>query len=694
MADEVAALGHNFGEWVVTKEPTEATKGEKRRDCANCDHFETDVVAELAHDHSRWEQTTLTAVAPTCTTTGLTEGKKCSGCGETLVVQQSVPAMGHDYNAVVTAPTCTAKGYTTYTCDCGDSYVADEVAALGHTEVVDVAISATCTTTGLTEGKHCSVCDTVIIAQSTVAAKGHTEVIDQAVAPTCTETGLTEGKHCSECNTVLKAQETVFTLNHEISHHNALEPTCTEAGWNTYDSCLNCDYTTYSAILALGHNFINRECTRCKELEPSDILEYKSNGDGTCYVSGTENRAEPYIIIPRFSPSGDKVIGIGSSAFSYYIRLENIVIPETVTYIENSAFYNCSALKSITLPSSLTRIGNNAFTNCLGLTTIVIPNSVLSIGVGAFEGCSNLEKLTLPFIGETRSADLNFNLGFLFGWLNDNATEVPLSLKTVIVTDAHTIGYGAFSDCSGIENIIISNTVTTIQEEAFKNCTALKNLSLGNGVVNIARAAFDGCNNLNYTYFDNAKYLGNDMNPHLVLVAATNTEISSCQINSNTKIIFELAFSNCTKLQSVSLPTGIVTIGTRALQNCSSIKSITIPGSVLIIGVNAFSGCTNLESVIINDGVTTIGGGAFYFCTKLKTVILPSSVESIEGRAFDYTNLNTIYYVGSLNDWNTKVEINADNSYFNSATVYYYSKTQPTVSGNYWHYINGIPTKW
>ena len=113
------------------------------------------------------------AVAPTCTATGLTEGKHCSVCNEVLVAQSEVAALGHSHSATVTAPTCTAAGYTTYTCSCGDSYTGDEVAALGHTEAVDAAVAPTCTATGLTEGKHCSVCNEVLVAQSEVAALGH-----------------------------------------------------------------------------------------------------------------------------------------------------------------------------------------------------------------------------------------------------------------------------------------------------------------------------------------------------------------------------------------------------------------------------------------------------------------------------------------------------------------------------------------
>lgn len=89
--------------------------------------------------------------------------------------------------------------------------------AIPHTEAVDKAVEPTCTETGLTEGKHCSVCGEVLVEQKVVPAKGHTEVVDKAVEPTCTKTGLTEGKHCSVCSAVLVEQEVVPALGFTVS---------------------------------------------------------------------------------------------------------------------------------------------------------------------------------------------------------------------------------------------------------------------------------------------------------------------------------------------------------------------------------------------------------------------------------------------------------------------------------------------
>ena len=109
------------------------------------------------------------------TTGGTTTGGTTTGGTTTGGTTTGGTTTEHSYDAVVTAPTCTEEGYTTYTCSiCGDTYIEDKVPATGHTEVTDDAVAPKCTETGLTEGKHCSVCDEVLIAQTEVPAAGHT----------------------------------------------------------------------------------------------------------------------------------------------------------------------------------------------------------------------------------------------------------------------------------------------------------------------------------------------------------------------------------------------------------------------------------------------------------------------------------------------------------------------------------------
>ena len=180
----------------------------------------------------------------------------------------------------MTAPTCTDEGYTTYTCSvCNDSYVADKVAALGHSKRTVNGKAPTCTESGLTDGAVCAVCGETLVAQTTIPASGHTDLdgnyvcdvceedlctnhseeVLPAKAPTCTESGLTEGKKCSVCGDILKAQETVPALGHSYNAE-VTDPTCTEAGYTTYTCSVCADTYVADEVPALGHSY-NAEVT-------------------------------------------------------------------------------------------------------------------------------------------------------------------------------------------------------------------------------------------------------------------------------------------------------------------------------------------------------------------------------------------------------------------------------------------------
>ena len=158
----------------------------------------------------------------------------------------------HSYQAIITEPTCTEQGFTTYICSgCGNSYTDNYV------------------------------------------APRHSIVIDEFVAPTCTEPGLTEGSHCSVCGEIISAQE-VIEPHHTYSKILALS-TCTQRGYVAYmcEACGNSYVEKY--FDKVSHSFIEGEryCVYgCGTVNPDFECEHnwvvKSRTPATCLSSGKE----------------------------------------------------------------------------------------------------------------------------------------------------------------------------------------------------------------------------------------------------------------------------------------------------------------------------------------------------------------------------------------------------------------------
>ena len=195
------ATGHSYGNSVVTKQPTCTSEGTAIKTCTKCNATVTETIPKTSHKYAN------TVVAPTCTTDGYTL-HKCSVCG-TSYKDSTTKATGHSYgNSVVTKqPTCTSEGTAIKTCTKCNATVTEKLPAKGHTAVTDKGYPATCTTAGKTDGSHCSVCNTVIKAQTVINATGHKSsgwIVDKAAS-----IGVKGSKHkeCTVCKKVLETAE-------------------------------------------------------------------------------------------------------------------------------------------------------------------------------------------------------------------------------------------------------------------------------------------------------------------------------------------------------------------------------------------------------------------------------------------------------------------------------------------------------
>ena len=272
----IEATGHNMTKTAAKAATCTEAGNSEYYTCSACGKYFSDAKGENEIAKDSWiieatghDMTKTEAKAATCTEAGNSEYYTCSGCGkyfsdakgENEIAKDSwiIKALGHvEVKDAAKAATCTEKGLTegSHCSRCNTVLKAQtETPALGHVEVKDAAKAATCTETGLTEGVHCSRCNTVLKAQTETPALGHVEVKDAAKAATCTETGLTEGVHCSRCNTVLKAQTETPALGHVEVKDAAKAATCTETGLTEGVHCSRCNAVlkAQTETPALGH---------------------------------------------------------------------------------------------------------------------------------------------------------------------------------------------------------------------------------------------------------------------------------------------------------------------------------------------------------------------------------------------------------------------------------------------------------
>ena len=653
---EIPATGHKFNVTVI--DPTCTKGGYTLYEC-HCGYSEIkDPTAALEHNLGAWYIVTDS----TCTALG-TERKDCTRCD--YYELRDIPMKEHSYVPNVTAPTCTEKGYTTYTCKCGDTYIDDYVDALGHTEVIDEAVPPTCTSTGLTEGKHCSVCGVILIEQIVVPVKAH-DFGDWIILEKATydKDGIKERLcHCGEKEAItyklIPSEGLNLTLNSDGQSYSVRIGNCTDTDIvlpNTYNGLpvtnipeyafYNCKTLTSITIPNFVTNIGNgafADCTSLSEMiiESSVQTTIRNTAFDNCNSLSTIiiRGNVPYYYfknLPNLTTVvlDDGVVQVGedhysSNTFKDCASLTNVTISNTVTFIGWEAFSNCTALTSVTIPDSVVVIGSSAFHNCTSLENIVIPNSVIKIQGGAFANCTSLTDITLP-------------------------------------NSLVDIGGNAFWSCSGLTNIVIPDSVANIGDNAFMGCTGLTSVTIGKSATTVRGTPFNGCTSLETLIFEG------DVSSYFPYPQNLSTVI----IKEGASRIGEYAFRDCESLKNITIPDSVTSIDANAFQNCTSLTSIRIPGSVKNLVNGVFIGCTSLIDVELEYGITEISSfyyvtfngtqGTFAGCTSLTNIVIPESVVYIGEYAFENcTALANVSVPDSLNYIGTAAFKNCTSLVFN-----------------------------
>ncbi|MBR5428153.1 MAG: leucine-rich repeat protein [Clostridia bacterium] len=345
-------------------------------------------------------------------------------------------------------------------------------------------------------------------------------------------------------------------------------------------------------------------------------LTWTLDGEGTLTIAGAGD-------MTNFKTTG--------SPFYGRTDIVSVVIEDGVTSLGNYAFSRCTSVENVSIPGSVTKMGYNVFYNCSSLGSVTIPGSVAKIGSSAFNLCGSLSEVTIEY-----------GVGAIDSYAFSNCG----SLTSVSIPDSVTaIGNGAFKGCGALAELSLGSGVKTIGESAFEDCVSLVGAAIPAGATGIGAMAFFNCTNLSElslpdsvtsigtSAFDNTAYFNNPANwtDGVLYLGAHLLEVDSAALPSiyvikdETRTITEYAFSDCTLLESV-----------------------TIPGELSVVNTCAFYGCSSLKYVCIYPGVAQIERNAFYNCT----------------------GLTDVYYFGSEEQWNA-ITIAAGNGALGSAEKHF-----------------------
>lgn len=317
--------------------------------------------------------------------------------------------------------------------------------------------------------------------------------------------------------------------------------------------------------------------------------------------------------------SSDTLVGANIKdgvLLGYYGLGGDIVLPNTVTKIDNEALKGNDNIVSITIPGSVKDIGNNAFEGCTKLERVIFTNPEetnenLIIRLSAFQNCKKLTECEIParayqvvgniFKDCTSLTEVKVNAANPYYFTQEGVLFGPALVNyKPQYKDAYTLqSYPAGREGAyTIPYTVHGKEIDQIWTSGFEGASGLTDITIPASIGRLGTAAFEG------------------------------TGLTHVTIPDTVQQVDPAVFQNCTKLVSVKLPAGLAEIDQYMFANCISLQHVDMPDTITKINIYAFHNCTSLTSLALPKNLSSLSVGCFDKCINLQHVVVPPSVIS------------------------------------------------------------------